>query len=534
MMRSAASGDTETFIAVYRSSDAVDPGVGPELLKEGLLNKDIDARLAIAHRLMDDGVDVRGAEVLNDYLAHRVHDFEAEAPLLQRLLDEGADVMRVDPKYGTPLECLAAQLRYTDEKMMPFYEVLLSRPEFDPLGQGAGGRPVITNIRNRRRKRQELVEMLETLLVERGVEVPADPEGRVDSDSDSDADAGQSYWFDTTALDTAARPRNPLAKISSLLPGRQLTSAQHDALADFANANGLGYQSWIGSRERAVPLPSLVLDETCESILVDGKAEPPEGDTRSPYLEIGNHGWRYWKADDDGSPSRRGYIAIRHGLGLPRMYLASLGSGAATVLAAASTVVNVAGYFDLGSQEPTTTPVDDFRRRATKLDLPPSIGFTTYVEAGYSTTNRAKAELKAKFGRKAKAEGKLLAAHEAELDVARAVTAAALVSGPAAPLLSGLAASFDIEVEGEWIYAYSTFGELSTLDPEIWAWAFGSASRLIDVLSVWGLNAIAVHDRAWYTPESIGRPRKVDGELRALLPRQGGNGRRFPFGGRGE
>lgn len=44
------------------------------------------------NRLRGDGVgvggDVRGARVLDTFLAHRIHDFEAEAPLLQRLLDD--------------------------------------------------------------------------------------------------------------------------------------------------------------------------------------------------------------------------------------------------------------------------------------------------------------------------------------------------------------------------------------------------------------------------------------------------------------
>lgn len=344
------------------------------------------------------------------------------------------------------------------------------------------------------------------------------------------SDARQEYWFDAAPLVGARGLRNPLAKLGSALPGRKLTESQHDALAAFSQANGRGYQSWIESRERAVPLPSLVLNGTCETILLDGPREPSVSDDGTPYLEIGNHGWRFWKAEDDGSPSRRGYIAIRHDLDLPHMYLASRGPGAATVLAAASTVVNVAGYFDLGSQDPTTTPVDDFRRRATKLELPPSSGFAAYVEAGYSTTGRSKAELRRQFGRKARAEGKLLAAREPELDAARAAAAAALLDGPAASQLSLLADSFDIEVEREWIFAYSSFGELSTLDPEIWAWAFGSASRLVDVLEAWGAKLPGARDRPWYTAEHIERPQKVEGELRALMPKRGSKIRNALFG----
>ena len=349
-------------------------------------------------------------------------------------------------------------------------------------------------------------------------------------------DAAKSYWFDTTALDDVARSRKPLAKIGSLLPGRQLTNAQHDALADFAEANGLGYQSWIESRKRAIPLPSLVLDGTCEAIVLDGSAESIEAGSsegNSPYLEIGNHGWRYWKGEDDGSPSRRGYIAIRHGLDLPRMYLDSRSTGAATVLAAASTVVNVAGFFDLERPDPTLTPVESFRKRATRLELTGEPGFTAYVEARDLSTSRAQAELKAEFGRKAKAEGKLRAAREPELDAARAARASVLLDGPAAPLLSELSGSFDIEVEREWIYAYSRFGELSTLDSEIWAWAFGCASRLVEVLAAWGLDTSGAGDRAWYTADRIERPEKVGGELRALMPKPGSKVRKLLFGDQG-
>ena len=344
------------------------------------------------------------------------------------------------------------------------------------------------------------------------------------------SDAREEYWFDAAPLSGSRSGVNPLTRLGSLLPGRQLRDEQHEALVDFAEANGLLYSSRSEVRNRIVPMPSLVLDGTCEAIVMDGDpdADPASG---APHVEIGNHGWRFWKADDDGSPSRRGYIAIRHGLDLPRMYLAARGPGAATVLAAASTVVNVAGSFDPERSEPTITPVDGFRKRATRLELPESLGFTAYVEANRLMTSRAKADLKAEFGHKARAEAKRRAKLEPELDAARAARAEGLVRGPAAPLLSELATSFDIEVEGDWIYAYSSFGELSTLDPEIWAWAFGSASRLIDVLEAWGLDASGTRNHPWYTPESIERPRKIDGELRALVPKQGGAVRKFLFGG---
>lgn len=324
-----------------------------------------------------------------------------------------------------------------------------------------------------------------------------------------------SFWFDTAPLAAVGRTWNPLGKLTSLLPGRQLSEAQHEALHAFAKANALAYVSWAESGERRTPLPSLVLDGTCEAIVLDD-----EGTT---YLEIGNHGWRYWLGEDDGSPSRRGYIAMRHGLDLPHMYLDRRGPGAATALAAASTVINVAGFFDPERSDPSLTAVDRFRHRALRLDLPTALGFTAYVE-------REGAPDKKSFGRKAKAE----AAREAEiLDDRRTATALPLIDGSASALLSELAESFDIEIDREWVFLYSAFGELSTLDPEIWAWAFGAASRLTDLLAIWGEDVGDRRGRTWYTADRIQRPRKADGELRALVPQQGGKLRRILFGGDG-
>lgn len=74
---------------------------------------------------------------------------------------------------------------YTFELLVPkiprndvlsLVEKQLSRPDLNPLGVGMSGRPVLANIRKWRMKREKLIEMLEALLIERGVEVPADTE----------------------------------------------------------------------------------------------------------------------------------------------------------------------------------------------------------------------------------------------------------------------------------------------------------------------------------------------------------------------
>lgn len=338
------------------------------------------------------------------------------------------------------------------------------------------------------------------------------------------SDANEDYWFDAAPLTESPRRRSAAEALSSVLPGKQHSDAQQEALLAFATANGLSYISWLAPRERSEPLPSLVLDDASMT-LISGHA--PQ------RFEFGNHGWRFWKGEGDGSPSRRGYIAIRHGLALPHLYLDANGPGAATLLAAASTVVNAAGFFDFERTSVDESAVDAFRKRAVALDLPTSAGFTAYVDAGRPSERTAAAGRKAPFGRNSPFGRKSQARAADEAAAARAedlAAAEALLTGPAGPLLAELADSFDVEVEENWVFAYSTFGELSTLEPEIWAWAFGSASRLVDVLEIWGLDATELRQQAWYTSDRIERPARVDGALQALVPKPGSRIGKLLFG----
>ncbi|WP_435770341.1 hypothetical protein [Nocardioides sp. SYSU DS0651] len=176
LRRLAARGTLDEFLASYRAADATDPELGTDLLFESVRNKDIAARTGIATRLLDDGADAtaerRGLGILHQLLTYGVHDFPAEVPLLQRLLAEGADVNRVDPRTGTPLEALAAQFKFSDDQLAPFYDVLLTDPRLDPLQDSVFGRTVLGNVRNWRDGRPQLVARLEQLLADRGVAVP--------------------------------------------------------------------------------------------------------------------------------------------------------------------------------------------------------------------------------------------------------------------------------------------------------------------------------------------------------------------------
>lgn len=176
LRRLAKRGSLDEFLALYRPADATDPDLGVDLLFAAVHNKDFGARTGIAERLLDDGADAtavhKNAGILQHLLSYGVHDFPAEVPLLQRLLAEGADVNRVDPKNGTPLEALAAQFKFSDEQLAPFYDVLLAHPDLDPLQDSVFDRTVLGNVRNWRDGRPDLVARLEQLLVDRGRPVP--------------------------------------------------------------------------------------------------------------------------------------------------------------------------------------------------------------------------------------------------------------------------------------------------------------------------------------------------------------------------
>lgn len=142
------------------------------LLEQAVGNSNLEARVQIAHRLLDDGADVRRGRPVHVLVGAANHDFEAEAPLLERMLDQGADVNQVVPKRGTPLEAVAAQFKFSDRDLTPFYDVLLTRPDIDFTTPGLGGRSVLVNLRTWYAKRAALVERVEALMTERGLPLP--------------------------------------------------------------------------------------------------------------------------------------------------------------------------------------------------------------------------------------------------------------------------------------------------------------------------------------------------------------------------
>lgn len=105
-------------------------------------NSDTTQRVAIAHRLLDDGADVLRERPLHVLVGRNDHDFVNEALLLERMLEQGADVNEIYPGFGTPLETIAAKFKFSDVQLAPFYDVLLARPDLDLLQQSLADRGI--------------------------------------------------------------------------------------------------------------------------------------------------------------------------------------------------------------------------------------------------------------------------------------------------------------------------------------------------------------------------------------------------------
>ena len=130
------------FLEGYDSAQANAEVKGRSVLMAALTNVVPAARAGIAVVLLDDGADARatsadGVNTLHAMLGNAALDPACEAPVLRRLIDGGADVNGVAEEFGTPLQVLFAQFRYTDEVLAPFYDVLFSCGDLDLLKIGA-------------------------------------------------------------------------------------------------------------------------------------------------------------------------------------------------------------------------------------------------------------------------------------------------------------------------------------------------------------------------------------------------------------
>ncbi len=173
----ASSMALEDFLAAYEAGRATawTSITGQTLLHQALGNGDPAARLAIADRLLDDGADaaaVFGPEkvtTLHVLLSQGTHDFQREAPLLERLLDGGAAVnSAAGNRWGTPFQTLASRLKFSDEDLAPFYDVLFARADLDLLRPGKAGRSSLVSARLLGESREDLARRMEEYLRRHG------------------------------------------------------------------------------------------------------------------------------------------------------------------------------------------------------------------------------------------------------------------------------------------------------------------------------------------------------------------------------
>lgn len=219
-------------------------------------------------------------------------------------------------------------------------------------------------------------------------------------------------------------------------------------IAAFAAANGLTYRATVTNA--GADQPGIHLDDDMDHVVATlGGPESAAGSV-TPYVEFGNH-------------MSRGYIAVRHDLLLPHVVVHSRFAGKkANALATAA----VLGWVALDtvaadrSSDESPTKSGRFMKVATKLkDYPPK----TILPDGSGKPRRP------------------FSVYIAKPDLAAGI---ALVKGPAVSALYEFARSFHLEFREGWLIAYNQYGEVSTTDPDTWAWIFSTASRMLDLLDL--------------------------------------------------
>lgn len=133
----AKRGSFDEFMKEYDPSIAAAFRSGGEtLLFFSVANRDVDARVAITMRLLDDGADPsvvsNGINVLHILFSpNKKHDAQLEAPMLRRLIEGGADINQVSKKWGPPLLGLIENGPLDENAAVPFYDVIFDQPNLN-------------------------------------------------------------------------------------------------------------------------------------------------------------------------------------------------------------------------------------------------------------------------------------------------------------------------------------------------------------------------------------------------------------------
>lgn len=136
LVYAAHRGSYEDFLKEYAPGDAAKLfGEGRSLLFQSVGNKNVEARVAITNRLLDDGADPSIApdslNVLHVLFGQRTHDTVYEAPMLRRLIEGGADINLFSKRSGPPLAVLIQHGPSPETACVPFYDVIFDQPNLD-------------------------------------------------------------------------------------------------------------------------------------------------------------------------------------------------------------------------------------------------------------------------------------------------------------------------------------------------------------------------------------------------------------------
>lgn len=125
----------EEFLAIYKEGDEKKLYDGLPLIFYALSNNDLESRYFITSFLLDKNVDVLTKTVDDDTVLHillsqRQHDLQKTFELCKSFLELGVDINALDKKNRLAFQWLI-NLKYTDEELVPFYDLWFSQNSVD-------------------------------------------------------------------------------------------------------------------------------------------------------------------------------------------------------------------------------------------------------------------------------------------------------------------------------------------------------------------------------------------------------------------
>lgn len=125
----------EEFYELYDKKYLNETYDGNTLIIYGIGNTEPDDRYNITNFLLDEGadakvIDIYGNTLLHILLGHVAHDLEKTIELCKRLIDLEVDINHKDNKNRLAIQWMI-NLKYTDEELMPLYDLWFSQSNVD-------------------------------------------------------------------------------------------------------------------------------------------------------------------------------------------------------------------------------------------------------------------------------------------------------------------------------------------------------------------------------------------------------------------